>query len=265
VEMGGEEEDRLSLLPERIRETLSSLLLDNEGVVQPAILDQVVQMIRDKRSELREEGMSVVGGLVARALEQDFATGFRPEDTLSPWESERPSIALCKCASEDESALALLVSLSHHESSTGYFLLMFLLHHYSNQLSKYKDFTSQCATHPTLTSALVADLKECVEKESSLFFDSLPLIYKEFAVELKHCEELLSVIVANIDPAHLQCLMQQLMVRDFVIFGNDKAGIEHLISEAIFPHTHTLCFSSLSLFLSLNTHTHPLSPIEFQH
>jgi hypothetical protein len=159
VEMGGEEEDRLSLLPERIRETLSSLLLDNEGVVQPAILDQVVQMIRDKRSELREEGMSVVGGLVARALEQDFATGFRPEDTLSPWESERPSIALCKCASEDESALALLVSLSHHESSTGYFLLMFLLHHYSNQLSKYKDFTSQCATHPTLTSALVADLK----------------------------------------------------------------------------------------------------------
>ena len=69
VEMGGEEEDRLSLLPERIRETLSSLLLDksvnalvvwlcdsvcvcvcSEGVVQPAILDQVVQMIRDKVS-----------------------------------------------------------------------------------------------------------------------------------------------------------------------------------------------------------------------
>ena len=36
-----------------------------------------------QRSVLGEEGMSVVGGLVARALEQDFATGFRPEDTLS--------------------------------------------------------------------------------------------------------------------------------------------------------------------------------------
>ncbi|CAI8028680.1 Integrator complex subunit 3 [Geodia barretti] len=233
VEMGGEEEDRLCLLPESIRETLLSLLLDNEGVVQPAILDEVVQMIREKRSVLGEEGMSVVGGLVARALEQDFATGFRPEDTLSLRESERPSMALCKCASEDESALALLVSLSDHEPSTGYFLLMFLLHHYRDQLSKYKDFTSQCAIHPTLISALVADLKECVEKESSLFFDSLPLIYKEFAVELKHCEELLSVIVANIDPAHLQILMQQLMVRDFAIFGNDKAGIEHLIESSL--------------------------------
>ena len=72
-----------------------------------------------QRSELGEEGMSVVGGLVARALEQDFATGFRSEDTLSPWsapiislvsnsmnfffsrESERPSIALCKYVFSD--------------------------------------------------------------------------------------------------------------------------------------------------------------------
>lgn len=61
-----------------------------------------------------------------------------------------------------------------------------------------------------------------MEKESSLFYDSLPLVYKEvcwlckiiccvhinigyiqFAVELKSCEELLGVIVANIDPAHV--------------------------------------------------------------
>ena len=77
-----------------------------------------------QRSELGEEGMSVVGGLVARALEQDFATGFRPEDTLSLWsaplispvshpmnffffffsfsrESERPSMALCKYVFSD--------------------------------------------------------------------------------------------------------------------------------------------------------------------
>ena len=77
-----------------------------------------------QRSELGEEGMSVVGGLVARALEQDFATGFRPEDTLSPRsaplispvshsmhffffffsfsrESERPSMALCKYVFSD--------------------------------------------------------------------------------------------------------------------------------------------------------------------
>ena len=34
-----------------------------------------------QRSELGEDELSVVGGVVARALEQDFATGFRPEDT----------------------------------------------------------------------------------------------------------------------------------------------------------------------------------------
>ena len=41
-----------------------------------------------QRSELGEDELSVVGGVVARALEQDFATGFRPEDTSlhsSPW------------------------------------------------------------------------------------------------------------------------------------------------------------------------------------
>ena len=34
------------------------------------------------------------------------------------------------------------------------------------------------------------------------FWLELPFI--QFAVELKHCEELLSVIVANIDPAHVR-------------------------------------------------------------
>jgi integrator complex subunit 3 len=72
-----------------------------------------------------------------------------------------------------------------------------------------------------------------VENESSLFYDSLPLLYKEFAGELKNCEELLGVVVANIDPAHLQRLMQQLMVRDFAIFGQEKAGIEHLITSSL--------------------------------
>ena len=40
-----------------------------------------------QRSELGEGGMSIVGGLVARALEQDFATGFRPEDNNSSTQS----------------------------------------------------------------------------------------------------------------------------------------------------------------------------------
>ena len=39
----------------------------------------------------------------------------------------------------------------------------------------------------------------------------------------------------------LQSLMQQLMVRDFAIFGQEKAGIEHLISE---------CAPSLSVLKS---------------
>ena len=74
--------------------------------------------------------------------------------------------------------------------------------------------------------------------------------------------------------------MQQLMVRDFAIFGNDKAGIEHLIGESLFPHKHTythflsppsirthpLSHSlSLSLSLPLNTLTISVSVSPFFH